>query len=484
MRANPPSEAYSCGRFGLQSPAQYTDWSALYISSDDIIEYMRKYVVSTVKFETSGMLALLDPKDSRRLSFVPEWMCGGSSSATQDPVAGYYVVCHTHPIHALAVSCNSPSSCPTGADVFLDILNSTLGGACSLTFTTNGVFVTWPTSAARALLMAAVSPREKEDILRFLYLAISAELEDRYSLGDAVASLCNERDLLCDESKDGRLRAVQVAMESAPANRHHIAALVAAYRGSPKKNNAACKDWVQLMERMSIISNCARYVNHLSTAERRESDDPIELAAQELRSLAPVFGRAGVSIFLDQPLLNGKFFALEEIVRSSGLDLPPEAFAHLLSPPGDGRQGASLGVNDSEEGSPVREPADAQTFHDFLGRPSFKAAKLHAENMLLQIKMSTVKSLSRNEFANAFVVTAARQREFSAEAEAVAKQIWSDIATAKAGFAAGEIARLVLSFGRVKLGSKSTKCSKLKRTDIDVTALREAGVVGTTYSHL
>lgn len=274
-----------------------------YLAAFDVLEHMRLYVLSGVQCETSAPLAICRSASRLgKISIDRKALHYGDLSGTIDPVPGYPFNCHTHPLFSVATSCNSPSSCPTGTDLASDLTNlARTGHACSLTLTTNGAYFTWGTSFAKKLF-ASLSDQEKVVVLRVINMALATEIGDRYSMGDAIASMCNERDLMCGEPRIGMIRK---SVERASRSRKHAAALSAGFRGLRAKNDASGREWAKLVKRFCTIDVMRNY---------------LRIVSSEMADLDSV--RAKLEPYARRPLLEARFYSIGEIESKRTLRVP------------------------------------------------------------------------------------------------------------------------------------------------------------------
>lgn len=261
-----------------------------YVLTRDLVECTRLYVLSGVQFEVSGIL-VRDAKAPTRAVVPKRWICAGGNDAAADALPGYPFVFHTHPLHAVATSSNSPFSCPTGADLALDLVNLAQSGrdvACSLTLTTVGVFVVATTAAAREIFRRPDPIRDK------IISAIAKIPRSDYSLGDTVAAWHNEMDLLCHRR---RLDAMTDLADRSPENRKMSATLAAAFRASDV-GSKACRQWAKII-------------------------------SKSFTAAALVPGARGSNA----PLFRARFFSLKEIAQRKKIYLPARAPpSPLISP--------------------------------------------------------------------------------------------------------------------------------------------------------
>lgn len=282
--------------------------SFLHVPAGEALALARQLVFSSVEFEVSGAL---EPQRSGALAASAASLCGGHTRSVRATPTSTGVAFHTHPMFSMAVSCNSPSSAPSGADLLIDLVAASEGRAyCSLTFAPAGVFVVWVTRAGRSL-----APSGK--FLDLCAAALTRSFGRHYSLGDAVGSAANEMDLLCRE----RVAAISNATSA-------FAALAAMFGPSQERTAA---EWPAMLSDATRVRAMRRYLAELASDNGHDATPAGRAAAARAFRASEKVERAAGDL-ADEPVLAATFTTYADIADRGRLDIPPEALEEPRRP--------------------------------------------------------------------------------------------------------------------------------------------------------
>lgn len=481
----------------------------LALPASEVFAFVRKYVWSDIPIEVGG--ALIPDETTGALAFAPSTLILGNAEETTVLTYPYYINFHTHPLVVDSVSTHSSFTTPSSNDLVTAWWMADDNIGCSVTFSTNGVFIVWPTRRGRLLrdAMQALQLESEFGLKMALDYAWNVEAckGKTYSLAQAISVTAIQRDLLCDDSRpDRRLAVTRRLYSNAPRDRRFAAALAGAFSPSHVSERAA-RDWTEFVRRAMTITSALGFIEKMAL-EKCAAGVTGHLAGP-LVTGAPLLRGARVDLDMillanksadpswlagieTAPLIDARFFSYREIAQSGALTIPSEVAD-------DAARGTPRGTEGPESKCQWRPLPPDNAHLNFVAAkqwanrasPPLARAPTDGSKIAQRVKefaafSKHIRSFSHQTFLELLFWQGVNRSEpnladFSSDAEALAKHIWQTILEHERSFpkAASEIAESMIaaalpSCANNKIGSGP---SRYKATPAGGKILRELGII-------